>query len=85
MCFDVCPLQIAISGTYGVGDLKEDLKNMYNKAGLKNEKTLFLFTDSQVCFFLCFVICRYLPSPFFICWYFSDGLDLLVAVCHLGV
>jgi len=41
-------MQIAISGTYGITDLKEDLKNMYNKAGIKGEPILFLFTDSQI-------------------------------------
>jgi hypothetical protein len=46
--FVACIWQIAISGTYGVNDLKEDLKGMYNKAGLKSEKINFLFTDSQI-------------------------------------
>jgi dynein heavy chain, axonemal len=40
--------QIAISGTYGVADLKEDLKVMYMKAGVKGEGVVFLFTDSQI-------------------------------------
>ena len=39
---------ITISGSYGVNDLKEDLKVMYNKAGLKEEGVMFLFTDSQI-------------------------------------
>jgi len=41
-------VQIVISGTYGVNDLKDDLKAMYNKAGLKEEGVSFLFTDSQI-------------------------------------
>ncbi|KAJ8613144.1 hypothetical protein CTAYLR_004792 [Chrysophaeum taylorii] len=41
-------VQIVISSTYGISDLKEDLKGMYNKAGLKEEGVLFLLTDSQI-------------------------------------
>jgi len=41
-------VQIAISGTYGMSDLKEDIKQMYFKAGLKNESIVFLFMDSQI-------------------------------------
>jgi dynein heavy chain len=40
--------QIVISSTYGLNDLKEDLKWMYNKAGLKEEGVMFLLTDSQI-------------------------------------
>ena len=40
--------QIVISSTYSVNDLKEDLKVMYNKAGVKGEGVLFLLTDSQI-------------------------------------
>ena len=40
--------QIVISGTYGINDLKEDLKVMYNKSGLKEEGIMFLLTDSQI-------------------------------------
>ena len=40
--------QIQLSGSYGITELKEDLKIMYNKAGVKGEKILFLFTDSQI-------------------------------------
>jgi len=40
--------QITISGTYGLNDLKEDLKIMYNLAGVKEEGVTFLFTDSQI-------------------------------------
>eukprot|EP00965_Chrysotila_dentata_P112336 3713743-Pleurochrysis_carterae.AAC.1 len=38
---------IVISATYGVADLKEDLKDMYRKCGLKAIGMTFLFTDSQ--------------------------------------
>lgn len=41
-------VQIVISSTYGINDLKEDLKAMYNKAGLKEEGIMFLLTDSQI-------------------------------------
>jgi len=41
-------VQIVISSTYGINDLKEDLKGMYNKAGLKEEGVMFLLTDSQI-------------------------------------
>src|SRR3546814_16189386 len=40
--------QIVISSTYGINDLKEDLKSMYNRAGLKEEGVMFLLTDSQI-------------------------------------
>jgi dynein heavy chain len=41
-------IQIVISGTYGIVDLKDDIKAMYAKAGLKEEGVMFLFTDSQI-------------------------------------
>lgn len=41
-------VQIVISSTYGINDLKEDLKAMFNKAGLKEEGIMFLLTDSQI-------------------------------------
>jgi dynein heavy chain len=41
-------VQIVISSTYGINDLKEDLKTMYTKAGLKEEGVMFLLTDSQI-------------------------------------
>jgi dynein heavy chain len=40
--------QIVISGNYGIADLKEDLKWMYNRAGMKDEGVMFLMTDSQI-------------------------------------
>lgn len=39
---------IVISSTYGINDLKADLQVMYNKAGLKNEGIMFLFTEGQI-------------------------------------
>ncbi|KAJ8599349.1 hypothetical protein CTAYLR_005359 [Chrysophaeum taylorii] len=39
---------IQISATYGIGDLKADLQAMYQKAGVKNEGVLFLFSDSDI-------------------------------------
>ncbi|EFC49517.1 axonemal dynein heavy chain beta [Naegleria gruberi] len=43
--FEVC--KIVITKDYGVNNLKEDLKNMYKKAG-KNQKLVFLLNDNQI-------------------------------------
>eukprot|EP00398_MALV-I-01_sp_L67-1_P000509 gene509-224_t len=40
--------QITISSTYGMNDLKADLVAMYQKAGVKDEGVMFLFTDTQI-------------------------------------
>lgn len=40
--------QIVISSTYSISDLKDDLKGMYHKAGVKGEGVMFLLTDSQI-------------------------------------
>jgi len=40
--------QITITSTYGVEELKADLKTLYFKAGLKNIGMMFLFTDTQI-------------------------------------
>lgn len=40
--------QITISQAYSINDLKTDLQTMYNKAGMKNEGVLFLFTEGQI-------------------------------------
>ncbi len=40
--------QIAISSTYSLNDFKDDLKAMYNIAGVRDEGIMFLFTDSQI-------------------------------------
>eukprot|EP00918_Siedleckia_nematoides_P047463 GHVU01103954.1.p1 GENE.GHVU01103954.1~~GHVU01103954.1.p1 ORF type:complete len:437 (-),score=89.72 GHVU01103954.1:1052-2257(-) len=40
--------QIAISSNYGVNELKADLQVMFNKAGVKDEGVLFLFTEGQI-------------------------------------
>ena len=40
--------QITISQTYSMNDLKTDLQVMFNKAGLKDEGILFLFTEGQI-------------------------------------
>jgi dynein heavy chain, axonemal len=39
---------IMISSTYGINDLKTDLQNMNNKAGLKDEGIMFLLTEGQI-------------------------------------
>jgi len=44
--YDVKAIQI--SSTYGINDLKDDLKWMYNKAGIKEQGVTFLLTDSQI-------------------------------------
>ena len=41
-------MQIVVSNTYSISDFKDDLKAMYNKAGLKEEGVMFLLTDSQI-------------------------------------
>jgi dynein heavy chain len=41
-------MQITIGGTYSLNDFKEDLKIMYNRAGVKGEGVVFLLTDSQI-------------------------------------
>jgi len=41
-------VQIQLSGTYSMSDLKEDIKQMYFKAGLKGEQIVFMFLDSQI-------------------------------------
>lgn len=41
-------VQIVISSTYGINDLRDDLKAMYMKAGVKDEGVMFLLTDSQI-------------------------------------
>ena len=41
-------MTIMISSTYGINDLKTDLQSMYNKAGVKDEGVLFLFTEGQI-------------------------------------
>jgi dynein heavy chain len=39
---------VALRKGYGIPDLKADLANLYQKAGLKNLGTVFLMTDAQV-------------------------------------
>lgn len=41
-------MMIVISGQYGMNDLKTDLQVMYQKAGVKDEGVMFLFTDGQI-------------------------------------
>ena len=40
--------QITISSTYGIDAFKEDLIRLYDLTGLKDRKTMFLFTDTQI-------------------------------------
>lgn len=40
--------QIAVSSTYGVADFKENLLQLYTKAGLKSQPVTFLLTDNQI-------------------------------------
>lgn len=41
-------VNITISSTYGLGDLKTDIQNYYNKAAIKDEGLLWLFTEGQI-------------------------------------
>jgi len=41
-------MSITISASYGINELKTDLQNMYNKAGVKDDGILFLFTEGQI-------------------------------------
>ena len=41
-------MQIVLTSTYSINDLKVDIGEMYKKAGVKDEGTTFLFTDSQI-------------------------------------
>jgi dynein heavy chain len=41
-------MTIVISSTYSVNDLKIDLQNMFQKAGVKDEGIMFLFTEGQI-------------------------------------
>merc|ERR1711871_1315183 len=40
--------QIVISATYSMNDFKDDLKWMYNRAGVRENGVLFLITDNQI-------------------------------------
>jgi dynein heavy chain, axonemal len=40
--------QIAVSGTYGINDFKENLLQLYTKAGMKGQPVTFLLTDNQI-------------------------------------
>ena len=40
--------QLTLSKSYGIQDLKKDLCNLYQKAGLKNLGCVFLMSDAQV-------------------------------------
>ena len=40
--------QIAVSSTYGVNDFKENLLQLYTKAGMKGQPVTFLLTDNQI-------------------------------------
>lgn len=40
--------QIAVSSTYGVADFKENLLQLYTKAGMKSQPVTFLMTDNQI-------------------------------------
>jgi dynein heavy chain len=41
-------IQITVTRSYNVENLKEDLRTMYKMAGIKNQGTVFLFTDTQI-------------------------------------
>ncbi len=37
-----------ISSTYGLNELKIDLQNMYNRAGIKDKGLIFLFNEGRI-------------------------------------
>ncbi|KAL7445854.1 hypothetical protein ACHAXM_010428 [Skeletonema potamos] len=41
-------MQIAVTSSYSVEDLKEELRSVYMAAGVRNKPTVFLMTDSQI-------------------------------------
>ena len=41
-------MQIIASSNYGMNDLKADIQEMYNRAGVKDEGVLFLLTEGQI-------------------------------------
>ena len=44
--------QIELSKNYSISDWKEDLKKVMMRAGLEGRPTVFLFSDTQVQYFL---------------------------------
>jgi dynein heavy chain len=47
MCAYKC-FQIELSRGYNYNSFHDDLKKLYEQAGVKNQNTVFLFTDTQV-------------------------------------
>ena len=43
-------VQIELAKNYGVNEWREDLRKVMMKAGLENNPTVFLFSDTQVSF-----------------------------------
>ena len=41
-------VQFNVSESYSLAEFKDDIKQLYDRAGLKNEKIAFLFADSQI-------------------------------------
>lgn len=39
---------IELTKSYGISEFKEDLKHLYYQTGVKEQKTSFLFTDTQI-------------------------------------
>ena len=60
MCDYKC-FQIELSRGYDYLAFHDDLKKLYDMTGVKNQNTVFLFTDTQVrrlCFhFVCLFVC----------------------------
>ena len=42
------PVQFEVRVGYSLGEFKDDLKQLYERAGLKKEKIAFIFSDSQI-------------------------------------
>ena len=61
-------IQIELAKNYGTNEWREDLRKVMMKAGLENNPTVFLFSDTQVCwinnqyFMLIIVILEWLET-----------------------
>ncbi len=48
---------IELTRGYGSNEFREDLKKLYNTAGIVGEPVVFLFSDTQVCYACAVCVC----------------------------